>query len=133
MFLLLLLQSEDRGGVDMPGPFTRLDLEMQMVPARAAGRATVPERLSGVNLLARLDAETTQVRVRRDVVVVSDLDEIAVRSAVPAIDDGAALDRVDRVGRGATEVDTGVVIPLSEDDAPPETRCHVERDGERGT
>ncbi len=116
----------------MTGPFTRLDLEMQMVPARSAGRAAVPERLPSVDLLTRLDAKTTQVRVRRDVVVVPDLDEIAVRSAVPAKDDGAALDRVNRVGRGATEVDAGVVVTLSEDDAPPETRCHVERDGERG-
>ena len=121
MFLLLLLQSEDRGGVDMPGPFTRLDLEMQMVPARAAGRATVPERLPGVDLLPGLDAETTQVRVRRDVIVVPDLDEIPVRSAVPTIDNGATFDRMDRVGRGATEIDPGVVVSLSEDDAPPET------------
>ncbi len=117
----------------MTGPFSRLDLEVQMVPARSAGRAAVPERLPSVDLLTRLDAKTTQVRIRRNVIVVLDLDEIAVWSAVPAIDDGAALDRVDRVGRGATEVDTGVVVPLSEDDAPPETRCHVERDGERRT
>lgn len=56
----------------MMGPFTRLDLEMQMVPARAAGRAqylsTCPASI--------MDAEMTQVRVRRDLVVVSDLDEI---------------------------------------------------------
>lgn len=117
----------------MTGPFSRLDLEVQMVPARTAGRAAVPKRLPSVDLLSDLNAETTQVRVRRDVIVVPDLNEIAVRSTVPAIDDGAALDRVDCVGRGATEVDTGVVVPLSEDDAPPETRCHVERDGERGT
>ena len=117
----------------MTGPFARLDFEMQMVPARTAGRAAVTERLPSVDLLPALDAETTEVRVRRDVIVVPDLDEISVRPAVPAIDDGAALDRVDRVGRGATEVDPGVVVPLSEDDAPPETRCHVEWDGERGT